>query len=300
MLQIVIYTLILVSLFIFFYILLAALFSYLPRPKYILKETENTLLLRPQEKKGIFEKGAFILDKFKFLNYIIHPVSKIGYLKKLAYQTEILNINISMPVLILIKIIFSVVGGILAFILFTPSYALLAVLIGFFLPDYLMITKIRGKKEEIARVFPETIDLLDMCIGAGADLMSAIKWVIDKSGYNPFIEQLSVVVSEVKVGKSRQQALKDMAKRLQITEINSFVRTVVQAERMGTSIEEAFRNLSADTRNMRFQAGERYAIKASLKILFPLMFCILPAIMIVVAGPIIVKFMQGDLVPKGF
>jgi tight adherence protein C len=66
---------------------------------------------------------------------------------------------------------------------------------------------------------------------------------------------------------------------------------------MGTSIEEAFRNLSEDTRDKRFQSGERYAIKASLKILFPLIFCILPAILIVVAGPIIIKFSTGGLIP---
>jgi tight adherence protein C len=91
-----------------------------------------------------------------------------------------------------------------------------------------------------------------------------------------------------------------MAKRLQIPDISSFVRTVIQSERMGTSVAEAFRNLSEDTRNSRFQTGERYAIKASLKILFPLLFCILPVILIVVAGPIIIKFTQGELFPQTF
>lgn len=139
-----------------------------------------------------------------------------------------------------------------------------------------------------------------MCINAGADLISAIKWIIEKSSSNPFVEQLGVVISEVQVGKPRAEALRDMAKKLQLSDISSFVRVIVQAERMGTPVEEAFENLSDDTRDRRFQNGERYAIKASLKILFPLVFCILPAIMIIVAGPIIIKFSQGDMLTSSF
>jgi tight adherence protein C len=165
----------------------------------------------------------------------------------------------------------------------------------FFLPDILITQKIRAKKESIVRCFPETVDLLDMCVSAGADLVSAIKWVIDKSNPNPFIEQLGIVLGEIRVGKSRSTALKDMSKRLNLPDIASFTRAIVQAERMGTSVEEAFRNLSDDTRNRRYQAGERYAIKASLKILFPLLFCILPSILIIVAGPIIIRFAEGGL-----
>ena len=162
----------------------------------------------------------------------------------------------------------------------------------------MFMSKVKAKKEAIVRVFPETIDLIDLCIGAGLDFPSSIKWVIDKSVSNPFMEQLAMVLSEIQIGRNRVDALKDMARRLNLSDISSFVRTVIQAERMGTSVEAGFRNLSEDTRNTRFQEGERYAIKASLKILFPLLFCILPVIMIVVAGPIIIKFTQGELLPK--
>jgi len=177
---------------------------------------------------------------------------------------------------------------------------LIGALVGFFLPDLYVWNKVKQKKDAIIRIFPETIDLLDMCINAGADFLSAIKWVVEKSTHNPFIEQLAIVLNEIQVGKTRSQALKDMANRLKLADISSFVRAIIQSERMGTSIEEAFRNLSEDTRDKRFQSGERYAIKASLKILFPLIFCILPAILIVVAGPIIIKFTTGELTPKGF
>ena len=245
------------------------------------------------------------LDKaFKPLGFVINPVhKKLTYLNKLKYQMEILRIELNVFVLIGLKIILLVIfglAGVVFLMQFSPIYAIVAPFIGFFLPDFLMWQKVKRKKEEIVRCFPETVDLLHMCINAGADLIAAIKWVIDKSTFNPLIEQFGVILSEVQVGKPRTEALREWAKRLQLSDISSFSRVIVQAERMGTPVEEAFKNLSDDTRDRRFQNGERYAIKASLKILFPLVFCILPAIMIIVAGPIIIKFSQGDMLSGGF
>lgn len=229
---------------------------------------------------------------------IIRPLAQLPYFINLQTQTEILKIHSNLAVLFLFKIVISVIAGILTFSLISPLYVLIGVIVGFFIPDLYLWNKIKTKKAAIVRIFPETIDLVDMCINAGADFLSAIKWVVEKGTPNPFIEQLSIVLGEIQIGKSRSEALKDMANRLKLPDINSFVRTIIQSERMGTSIEESFKNLSDDTRGKRFQSGERYAIKASLKILFPLLFCILPAILIVVAGPIIIKFTSGELIPK--
>ncbi len=245
------------------------------------------------------------LDKaFKPLSFVINPVyKKLTYLKKLQYQMEILRIELNVFVLIGFKIVLLVAFALIGFMFLkqiSPIYAVVAPFVGFFIPDFFMWQKVKRKKEEIVRCFPETVDLLHMCINAGADLMAAIKWVIDKSIFNPFIEQLGMILSEVQVGKPRAEALREWAKRLQLADISSFSRVIVQAERMGTPVEEAFKNLSDDTRDRRFQNGERFAIKASLKILFPLVFCILPAIMIIVAGPIIIKFSQGDMLSGGF
>lgn len=235
---------------------------------------------------------------FKPMGFLIKPLDKkLTYLNKLKFQAQILRIEINVFVLIGFKVLLGVIAMAISFIYLreSPGIAVLVPIVGFFLPDYLMWQKVKKKKEEIVRCFPETVDLLHMCINAGADLISGIKWVIDKSTGNPFIEQLAIVLSEVQVGKPRAEALRDMARRLQLSDVSSFSRVIVQAERMGTPVEEAFRNLSEDTRDRRYQNGERYAIKASLKILFPLVFCILPAIMIIVAGPIIIKFSQGDM-----
>ena len=241
----------------------------------------------------------FSYKPLKSLSFLSKPFLKLTYLKRLKAQTTVLMMKLDVEGMILIKIFFALLSGILVFIFVSRLYTLAGAFIGFFIPDLIILHKVNAKKATIVKVFPETVDLLDMCINAGADFVSAIRWLIDKSDYNPFIEQLGIVLNEIQIGKSRSEALRDLGLRLKIPEISSFVRVINQAERMGTSIEEAFRNLSEDTRSMRFQAGERYAVKASLKIIFPLILCILPAIIIVVAGPIIIKFAQGDLIPKG-
>ena len=239
------------------------------------------------------KKINFSIDKaIRPLFPFLKPIYNIPYLKRLQFQLEVLKLNNDIGWLILLKLMSAVVSGILVLRFSNPLYVPAGIAAGFFIPDMLLIQKIKKKKEDIVRSVPETIDLLDLCIGAGLDFTSSVRWIIDKTESNAFVEQLQIVLGEIHVGKSQSQ-------RLNITDVNSFVRSVVQAENMGTSLEEAFTNLSEDTRLSRFQAGERYAIKASLKILFPLLFFILPVIMIVVAGPIIVKFMQGGLIPSG-
>lgn len=171
----------------------------------------------------------------------------------------------------------------------------IAIAVGFIIPDFIMNMKVKKIKDSIERVMPETIDLLSLCVGAGLNFMLALRWVIEKAKPNDFINQLRVVLDEVNVGKSRAEALRDMAKRLNISDVTSFVRILVQTDRLGTPMEEAFKLVSEDTRMRRFNRGEREAMKAPMKMLIPLIFCILPIIMIVIGGPIILKFMKGGL-----
>jgi tight adherence protein C len=132
-------------------------------------------------------------------------------------------------------------------------------------------------------------------VGAGLDFMAAVRWIIDKVKVNPLIEELIMVLKEINVGKPRLEALRDMSKRLNISDVTSFVRALIQADRMGTPVEETFKILSEDSRMRRFHRGERQAMKAPIKMLMPLIFFILPVIMIIVAGPIIIRFITGGL-----
>lgn len=170
-----------------------------------------------------------------------------------------------------------------------------ALALGYLIPDFWLYRKITQRKYTIARLLPEAVDLLSLCIEAGLDFTTSIKWIIDKTRSNPMVEELGFVLEEIKWGKPRTQALRDMAKRLNIAEVSSFVQTLVQAERMGTPVAEAFTILSEDTRLRRFHSGERIAMQAPIKILLPLIFFILPVIAIIIGGPIFLQFTQGGM-----
>jgi len=180
-----------------------------------------------------------------------------------------------------------------------PIIILAAFFVGYIIPDSWLNYRIARRKNAIIHSLPETMDLLGLCVEAGLDFTTAVKWIIEKTPNSPMIEELALVLEQIKWGKPRVQTLKDMSKRLNMIEISSFVQTLVQAEKMGTPVAEAFSILAEESLNQRFVRGERIAIKAPLKMLIPLIFCILPVIAIVVGGPIMLQFMQGDFL-KGF
>lgn len=175
-----------------------------------------------------------------------------------------------------------------------PHIVLIALAAGYLLPNIWLKRKTNNYKQTISRLLPESVDLLGLCIEAGLDFTSAVDWIVRKTKHTPVVEELSFVLEEIKWGKSRGQALKDMAKRLDLPEINSFTQILVQAERMGTPVVEVFSILSEDTRMQRYRRGERLALQAPIKMLIPLIFCVLPVIAIVIAGPILIQFSQGS------
>ena len=103
------------------------------------------------------------------------------------------------------------------------------------------------------------------------------------------------MLHEVKVGKPRREALKDLSRRINSPDVTAFARTLIQADRMGTPIAEALAILSEDTRERFFRRAERSALQAPIKMLIPLIFCILPVVGVIVGGPIAIQFMQGNL-----
>ncbi len=173
-----------------------------------------------------------------------------------------------------------------------PLYMVIAAIIGFIIPDISLRSAVNKRKYSIVRMLPETVDLLSLCVGAGLDFMAAVRWVLEKAKPNPMIEELGRVLEEINLGKARSQALRDMSRRLEISDLSSFTRTLIQADRMGTPVEEAFTIISEDMRMRRFQRGQRQAYKSPIKILIPLIFCILPIILIIVGGPILIQFVK--------
>jgi len=218
---------------------------------------------------------------------------------KIKNKLDAAHINLTAGQFVSIKLVLLLIAvGAAFFVLkkFDPLVLFVLLALGYLLPELWLRRKINQRKYEIARVLPETVDLLGLCVEAGLDFTTAVKWVIEKKvSTNPMIEELTLVLDEIKWGKPRSQALRDMAKRLNIPEVSSFVQALVQAERMGTPVSEAFGIISEDTRLQRYRRGERYALQAPIKILLPLIFCILPVIGIIIGGPILLQFTQGGL-----
>ena len=165
--------------------------------------------------------------------------------------------------------------------------------LGFILPDLWLKQKIQARHRAIFKALPNVIDLLSLTVGAGLDFMVAVKKMLERCEPNPLVDELSQVWQETRMGITRQDALRNMARRVNMPEISSFVRTLVQADKMGTGIEDALKMQSEEALNLRFQRGEREALKAPIKMLFPLLVFILPVVLIIVGGPIILQFLQG-------
>jgi len=117
---------------------------------------------------------------------------------------------------------------------------------------------------------------------------------VEKSHASVIVEELRSMMQEINVGKPRRDALRDMARRYEMPDLSTFARTLIQADRMGTSVSEALNILSEDMREARFRRGETMALKAPLKMLIPLLFFIFPVVAILVAGPIFLDFIQNN------
>jgi len=170
---------------------------------------------------------------------------------------------------------------------------LISVGVGFLAPELWLNTKIKKRQNNIRRDLPYIIDLLNLCVSGGLDFMLAVNRVVKDLKPCELTQELSELYRETQMGKSRRAALKNLAWRVDMPETHSFVRTLVQADRMGTPMAEALNLQSEEMRMRRFQTGEAMALKAPIKLLFPLFVFILPVVLIIVGGPIMLQFMQG-------
>ena len=181
-----------------------------------------------------------------------------------------------------------------------PMLVVIAAAIGFLAPNFWLKSRVAARQKAILHLLPEVVDLLALCIGAGLDFLMALNKVVSlkKMQKEPLVEELGVALQEIKFGKRRMEALKAMSKRVSLPEISSFVRTVTQADRMGTPIGEVLAMHSEDVRGERLLRAEREALKAPIKILMPLIFFIMPCVAIVVGAPIFIQFMTQSPLGK--
>jgi tight adherence protein C len=175
---------------------------------------------------------------------------------------------------------------------------LIGIVVGYMLPEVWIRNKIKKIKGDVIKQLPDTVDLLGLCVNAGLDFMMALKWVVEKSPPSVIVNELSNLLQEISVGKPRRDALRDLARKYELPDLSTFSRTLIQADKMGTSVSEALNILSEDMRLARYRRGEALALKAPMKMLVPLLFCIFPVVGILVGAPIFLDFIMNNPMKK--
>jgi len=159
-------------------------------------------------------------------------------------------------------------------------------LLGFFLPVYWLGSRIRRRQDEIVKTLPDALDLLTISVEAGLPFDGAMQRVADKWD-NELSRAFQRVLTELRVGKSRPEALRDMSDHMDVPDVTSFVAALIQADTLGISIAKVLRIQSEQMRMKRRQRAEEKAQQAPIKMLIPMTFLIFPTILIVILGPAI-------------
>lgn len=173
-------------------------------------------------------------------------------------------------------------------ILFTAGFLVL----GFMLPSIWLGNKIKARRKSILRALPDALDLMTIAIEAGLGFDAAMSKVVEKWD-NELSAAFSRTLSEMRLGRSRREALRDLANRVELEELTSFVAAILQADQLGVSMAKVMRIQSEQMRVRRRQRAEEAAQKAPIKMLIPMAFLIFPAIFIVLLGPAVPILMQG-------
>ncbi len=164
--------------------------------------------------------------------------------------------------------------------------AVLAVL-GFFLPELWLSRRIRQRQRQILMAVPDTLDLLTISVRAGLSFDGALAKVVEKT-QGPLSVEFRRALAEIRVGKVRRDALRDVVARADVPALSAFIGAIIQAEQLGVPISKVLQVQSEQLRIERRQRAEEMAAKAPIKMLFPLVGCIFPSMFIVILGPAVI------------
>lgn len=170
----------------------------------------------------------------------------------------------------------------------------LFLLLGFFFPDLWIAGRVSARQKGIFRAMPDALDLLTICVEAGLGFDSAMSKVHEK-WENDLALEFGRVIQEIRLGKLRRDALRDMSERLGVNEMTSFVAAVIQSEQLGVSMAKVLRIQSDQMRVRRRQMAEEEAHRAPIKMVFPIALLIFPSLLIVLLGPAAMLLLRSSL-----
>jgi len=198
-----------------------------------------------------------------------------------------------------IKAIGAAVGAILFFVIFAIANPLkmpfvigllmipVGALFGYTAPEFWLGGRVKKRQKAILMMIPDALDLLTISVRAGLGFDAALGKVTEKL-QGPLSDEFRRALAEVRVGKARRDALRDIVARTEVTPLTNFIGAIIQAEQLGVSISKVLQVQSEQLRIERRQRAEEQAAKAPIKMLFPLVGCIFPSLFIVILGPAII------------
>ncbi len=169
-------------------------------------------------------------------------------------------------------------------------YFLLLTLFGFY-PDLWLRQAVRERQYKIERALPFVLDLLTLSVESGLDFMTGINRIIQSREIDPLGEELIRMFREIQVGRSRKEALRNFSARIDLGDVRSVTNALIQADELGTGIGHALRIQADQIRTKRFQRAEKLGNEAPVKMLFPLVFFIFPAVFLILLGPVVLQMM---------
>lgn len=237
----------------------------------------------------------FIDSAARFINHF-SPVGMVdGIKKRLAYAGNPNGLNVDKFISFKVLFIFAAtVCFIFLFILpgFSKSkilfLAMFVIPFSFFVPDLWLANRIEKRQKAIRLALPDTLDLLTISVEAGLAFDAAISKVI-KHGIGPLGDEFAKMLQAMQVGASRKDALKELASRTNVSELHNFIISIIQADVFGIGISRVLKTQAKEMREKRRQYAEERAMKAPVKIVFPVVLCIFPALMVVIIGPALIR-----------
>ena len=253
-------------------------------------------------RSGVFVDGQRLSEtptpeQQKIASYIPKSPKEMGRLQKRLASAGLHGYKS-----VLIYCIAELVGAFSGFVLvfFVAGYrsgwlfGIAGAIVGYMLPGYTIARRIRLRQKQIQNGLPDALDLLIVSLEAGLALDQAILKCSEELliAYPALSEELQFVNTETRAGKPRVEALKNFAKRTQVDDVRALVAMLVQTERFGTSVAQALRTHAEESRIKRRQRAEERAAKLSVKLIFPLVFLLLPAFFVIALGPGIIKLIE--------
>jgi tight adherence protein C len=201
-------------------------------------------------------------------------------------------VGVKLLVAIVLGIVLLIVGLLLGGVTLGFLFGVVGLIFGYVIPEYWLGKRISKRSLDMVLQLPDCLDLLIISVEAGLGFDAALAKVVEKMA-GPLVDEFRQALAEVRMGRTRRDSLRDVAKRADARPISNFIGAIVQAEQLGVPIARVLQVQSQQLRIERRQRAEEAAAKAPIKMLFPMVGCIFPTIFIVILGPAVITVVKG-------